>query len=92
MNRAAWEHEIPKVDSFFSDQTLERTQRRPSACVPAIHADAAPGGALRGYYRRHSDRCQRGSLDIPLPGTLILMKFRIDNELYGLNGPSDDLW
>lgn len=44
------------------------------------------------YYRRISERSYRGRLENPLPGTLILMKFRIDNELYGLNGPPDDLW
>lgn len=44
------------------------------------------------YYRRTPDHCHVRDLPSPLPGTLVLMKFRIDNEFFGFDSPDAALW
>ena len=55
------------------------------------------GGSLllasgSSYHVGMRNHVQVRDLPSQLPGTLVLMKFRIDNDLYGLDHPQPDLW
>ncbi|MCB9664966.1 MAG: hypothetical protein H6732_12700 [Alphaproteobacteria bacterium] len=55
------------------------------------------GGSLliasgRAAYTRNAGRTRRRVLSAPCAGTLCVMRFRIDDELYGSQASSEDLW